>query len=191
MKMKSINSVLAILVSLIWAIVKLLEQAILVSLIFLRHDLEVNQIHVSGVIFYSIVFYIVPRIVIENAMDSNISSPVMNSAPVSPMTIASNEVQYDPNFSGGVDSLIVAPGTSGLTPSPNTEIDSAGQSTFLGGLTPLSPYPTIISPSIRQNWLYVDGNIEMPKDVSEGIMDSMNQSVWSGTYNLFVYELPN
>lgn len=124
---------------------------------------------------------------IDNApIVSNDSSPATKgtqSVPVSPNSLSSNtDIRNSSHISSGVDSLMVSPG---ITPARNTETDtSAGQSALLGGLSPLSPYPAI-SPSIRQSWLYVDSSIEMPRDVSEGLMDSMSQSVWSG--NVYYY----
>lgn len=76
---------------------------------------------------------------------------------------------------------MVAPGTNSMPSSPNamTEMESTGRSAFSGALSPISPFP-VLSPASRQNWLLIDGNVEMPNEVSEGLMDSMNHSIWSG-----------
>ncbi len=122
----------------------------------------------------------VPRIVIDNAVGTTAqSSPVTTpgTAPASPMSNFSVENQFDPNYSGGAYSLSVAPGSTSIPSSPNTDFESTGR---LGsGLSPYSPLPNL-SPASRQNWLLIDGNSEMPIDVSDGLMDSMNRSVWSG-----------
>lgn len=124
----------------------------------------------------------VPRIVIDNV--SNVTSqssptPSDNSIPVSPMSTFSMDNQYDPSYSGGAHSLSVAPGTSSLPSSPNTDFESTGR---LGsGLSPYSPMPNL-SPVSRQNWLLIDGNVEMPIDISDSLMDSMNHSMWSGKF---------
>ncbi|OAD00432.1 hypothetical protein MUCCIDRAFT_113913 [Mucor lusitanicus CBS 277.49] len=126
----------------------------------------------------------VPRIVIDNASaNTELSSPVSAgsvSIPVSPMSTFSMDNQYDPSYSGGGYSLMVAPGTNSMPSSPNTmtEMESTGRSAFSGALSPISPFPAL-SPASRQNWLLIDGNVEMPNEVSEGLMDSMNHSIWS------------
>ncbi|KAL9549481.1 hypothetical protein PS6_006058 [Mucor atramentarius] len=126
----------------------------------------------------------VPRIVIDNASaNTELSSPMSagsTSIPVSPMSTFSMENQYDPNYSGGGYSLMVAPGTNSMPSSPNamTEMESTGRSAFSGALSPISPFP-VLSPASRQNWLLIDGNVEMPNEISEGLMDSMNHSIWS------------
>lgn len=127
-----------------------------------------------------------PRIVIDNASaNTNLSSPISagtTSIPVSPMSTYSMDNQYDPAYSGGGYSLMVAPGTNSMPSSPNTitEMDSTGRSAFSTALSPFSPFPAL-SPTSRQNWLLIDGNVEMPTEVSEGLMDLMNHSIWSGT----------
>ncbi|CAO3640711.1 unnamed protein product [Mucor fragilis] len=127
----------------------------------------------------------VPRIVIDNASaNTELSSPISTestSIPVSPMSTFSMDNQYDPTYSGGGYSLMVAPGTNSMPSSPNTmtEMESTGRSAFSGALSPISPFPAL-SPASRQNWLLIDGNVEMPNEVSEGLMDSMNHSIWSG-----------
>ncbi|CEP11360.1 hypothetical protein [Parasitella parasitica] len=126
----------------------------------------------------------VPRIVIDNASaNTELSSPISVgsvSVPVSPISTFSVENQYDPSYSEGGLSLMVAPGTNSVPSSPNTnaEIDSTGRSVFSSALSPFSPIPAF-SPATRQTWLLIDGNVEMPTEVSEGIMDSMNHSIWS------------
>lgn len=123
----------------------------------------------------------VPRIVIDNVSGSTPQSSPMTagtaSIPVSPMSTSSMDNQYDPTYSGGGYSLAVAPGTSSIPSSPMTEFESSGR---LGsGLSPYSPFPNL-SPASRQNWLLIDGNGEMPIDISDGLMESMNHSIWSG-----------
>lgn len=122
----------------------------------------------------------VPRIVIDNvAAITSQSSPTPSGnslPPVSPMSNYSMDNQYDPYYSGGGHSLSVAPGTSSIPSSPNTEFDGSSR---LGGLSPYSPLPNL-SPGSRQNWLLIDGNVDMPTDISESLMDSMNHSMWSG-----------
>ncbi|CAO3641997.1 unnamed protein product [Mucor hiemalis] len=123
----------------------------------------------------------VPRIVIDNvstgALPTAQSSPATpGTAPVSPMSNFSLDNMYDPTYSGGGYSLSVAPGTSSLPSSPNTDFEGTGR---LGGaLSPYSPIPNL-SPASRQNWLLIDGNNEMPLDVSDGLMDSMSHNIWS------------
>lgn len=133
----------------------------------------------------------VPRIVIDNvsvAASQASPTPSANSIPVSPMSTFSMDNQYDPSYSGGARSLSVAPGTSSLPSSPNTDFESTGR---LGGLSPYSPMPNL-SPVSRQNWLLIDGNVEMPIDISDSLMDSMNHSMWSGKFTMhnffFVYK---
>lgn len=127
----------------------------------------------------------VPRIVIDNVSGiTSQSSPITagtTSIPVSPMTTSSMENQYDPTYSGGRDSLNVAPGTSSILSSPMTDFESSGR--LGGGLSPYSPFP-ILSPASRQNWLLIDGNGDMPIEISDGLMDSMNHSIWSGNVPL-------
>jgi hypothetical protein len=103
------------------------------------------------------------------------------SIPGSPLSTYSTDNQYDPSYSGGGYSLMVAPGTNSIPSSPNTDFDSTGRSAFTSALSPYSPFPTnLMSPASRQNWLLIDGNVEMPSELSEGLMDSMHHSVWSG-----------
>lgn len=132
----------------------------------------------------------VPRIVIDNVSGiTSQSSPITpgtTSIPVSPMSISSMDNQYDPTYSGGGYSLSVAPGTSSMPSSPFTEFESSGR---LGsGLSPYSPFPNL-SPASRQNWLLIDGNGEMPIDISDGLMESMNHSIWSGNVLLRIYSI--
>jgi hypothetical protein len=96
------------------------------------------------------------------------------------MSTYSTDNQYDPSYSGGGYSLMVAPGTNSIPSSPNTEFDGAGRSAFTSALSPYSPFPISMSPVSRQNWLLIDGNVEMPSEISDGLMDSMNHSIWSG-----------
>ncbi|KAI8075574.1 Ion transport protein-domain-containing protein [Thamnidium elegans] len=127
----------------------------------------------------------VPRIVIDNvpAVTSQASpTPSANSIPASPMSTFSMDNQYDPYYSNGAHSLSVAPGTSSLPSSPNTDFESTGR---LGGLSPYSPMPNL-SPASRQNWLLIDGNVEMPIDISDSLMDSMNHSMWSGKLTIHI-----
>lgn len=128
----------------------------------------------------------VPRIVIDNVSGmTSQSSPITpgtTSIPVSPMSTSSMENQYDPAYSGGAYSLSVAPGTTSIPSSPLTEFESSGR---LGNaLSPYSPFPNL-SPISRNNWLLIDGNGEMPIDISDGLMESMNHSIWSGIVFFF------
>ncbi|RCH95425.1 hypothetical protein CU098_003574, partial [Rhizopus stolonifer] len=123
----------------------------------------------------------VPRIVIDNvSANTDISSPASagtTSIPVSPMSTFSTENPLDPSYTSPAYSLIVAPGTSSIPSSPNTE--SGGRSSFSGALSPYSPLPPQLSPASRQNWLLIDGNIDMSTEMSDGLMDSINRSIWS------------
>ncbi|KAI9483591.1 MAG: Ion transport protein-domain-containing protein [Benjaminiella poitrasii] len=125
----------------------------------------------------------VPRIVIDN-VSANVdqSSPGTagtTSIPVSPLSNISMENQYDASLSGGPYSLMVAPGTNSNPSSPYTDFDNASRSPFSGGLSPYSPL-SHFSSSSRLNWALIDGNIEMPVEVSQGLIDSMGHSIWSG-----------
>lgn len=117
---------------------------------------------------------------IDNAsVNSSLSSPVTgdsNSIPASPISVYSTDNQFDPTYSGGMDSLAVYPGT-GSTVSPDTDSFLRSGTTSAG----LSPFP-ILSPNSRQNWSLIDGNSDMPSEISEGLMDSMSHSVWSGKH---------
>jgi hypothetical protein len=120
----------------------------------------------------------VPRIVIDNvsAMAAQ-SSPTTPGTILSPMSNFSTDNQYDTSFSGGAYSLSVAPGTSSIPSSPNTDFENSGR--MGSALSPYSPIPNL-SPASRQNWLLIDGNVEMPSEISDGLMDSMHHSIWSG-----------
>lgn len=133
---------------------------------------------------------LVPRIVIDNvSTGTGISlSPATNgsaSFPASPMSTYSTDNQFDPSYSSGGYSLMVAPGTNSIPSSPNTEFDGTGRTAFTNALSPRSPFPINLSPASRQNWLLIDGNVDMPSDISDGLMDSMHHSVWSGKVTLF------
>lgn len=131
----------------------------------------------------------VPRIVIDNVStimttQSSPTTPGTTSIPVSPMSHFSMDNQYDASFSGGAYSLSVAPGTSSIPSSPNTDFEHSGR---LGGsLSPYSPIPNLSPNSSRQNWLLIDGNVEMPTEISDNLMDSMHHSIWSGNVLLLI-----
>ncbi|KAI8889134.1 hypothetical protein K501DRAFT_329474 [Backusella circina FSU 941] len=127
----------------------------------------------------------VPSIVINNAAEEPsplsagpLSSPLTpltyhhHQYPSSPMSPNSTEVQYDISHSVSDAS------------SPTIEIDHLNRTNTThstGGLSPMSPLPlaTSFGSPRHQTWLLMDGNSEMPNDVSDGLMDSLSKSVWS------------
>ncbi|KAI7900056.1 Ion transport protein-domain-containing protein [Cokeromyces recurvatus] len=123
----------------------------------------------------------VPRIVINSMDYSTASTTGTTSLPVSPQSAFSMENQYDSPVSNGIYPLMITTtfGTNSSPSSPNTEFDSIYRSPFSGGLSP-SPVTHHPSPSTRLNWALIDGNLEMPIEISQGLMDSMNHSIWSG-----------
>ncbi|KAI8378680.1 Ion transport protein-domain-containing protein [Choanephora cucurbitarum] len=137
----------------------------------------------------------VPRIVIDNApANTDYSSPISagtNSIPVSPMSTYSVEnTPLDSSYGGPAYSLVVAAGTNSIPSSPNTDFETtggSGRSPFTGVLSPYSPLAPQLSPASRQHWLLIDGNLDMSTEMSDGLMDSIQSSVWSGMIG-FVHE---
>jgi hypothetical protein len=93
----------------------------------------------------------------------------------------STEVQYDVSHSVSDAS------------SPVIEIDQLNRTNTTqgtGGLSPMSPLPlaTPFTSPRHQTWLLMDGNSEMPTEVSDGLMNSLSKSVWSGKENdIYMY----
>ncbi|KAI8977429.1 Ion transport protein-domain-containing protein [Mycotypha africana] len=129
----------------------------------------------------------VPRIVIDNAHvnpDTSSDTPMLSTAgtltipPLSPLSAISMDSQYNAYSPGGT-SLIVASGTPNTSPSP---IDSSSQNASASTLSPESLIP-FTSPTSKNNWLLIDGNADMPSELSDSLLNIIDQSVWSGKYN--------
>ncbi|KAI8378320.1 Ion transport protein-domain-containing protein [Blakeslea trispora] len=129
----------------------------------------------------------VPRIVIDNApLNTDNFSPVSagtNSIPVSPMSTYSVEnTPLDSSYGGPAYSLAVTAGTNSIPSSPNTDFEATGgsnRSPFTNVLSPYSPMAPQLSPASRQHWLLIDGNVDMSTETSDGLMDSIQNSIWS------------
>lgn len=113
---------------------------------------------------------------------SPITTPVSFSNPVSPMSIFSTDAQCNASVLPGLpDSLSAGVSSNSVPSSPYTDFDSNGRSYRAFSLLPHSPLPPGLSPTtIRQNWLLMDANADMPADISEDLIDSMDHSLWAG-----------
>ncbi|RCI07266.1 calcium channel protein [Rhizopus stolonifer] len=127
-----------------------------------------------------IVINTVPTVPVDNI--SPITTPVSFSNPVSPMSIFSTDAQCNASVLPGLpDSLSAGVSSNSVPSSPYTDFDSNGRSYRAFSLLPHSPLPPGLSPTtIRQNWLLMDANADMPADISEDLIDSMDHSLWAG-----------
>ncbi|KAI9268809.1 Ion transport protein-domain-containing protein [Sporodiniella umbellata] len=135
-----------------------------------------------------IVINTVPSVSIDNT--SPMTTPVSFSNPTSPISVFSTDAQYNSSASPGLpDSLSVGISSNSAPSSPFSDYDhSNGRSPRSLGLAPHSPLPPGLSPTtIRQNWLLMDANAEMPNDISDGLLDSMEHTIWAGMLYLILY----
>jgi hypothetical protein len=118
----------------------------------------------------------VPSIIISSdpphIAHSSPTTPGSYSSPASPNY--SLDAHYDSSLIG--DNLSILPNSSLSSP-----LEYDNRSSHSGGLSPYSPTPSA-SPTSRQNWQLIDGNMEMPFDISESLVALMSHSVWSSKF---------
>ncbi|EIE92076.1 hypothetical protein RO3G_16787 [Rhizopus delemar RA 99-880] len=124
-----------------------------------------------------IVINTVPTVAVDNS--SPATTPGAFSNPVSPMSMFSTDVQFNsPNATGVSDSPNLWINTNSQPSSPRTDFDRSPRTI---GLLPHSPLLPSLSPATtRQNWLLMDANADMPTEISEGLLESINHSMWAG-----------
>ncbi|KAG0747200.1 hypothetical protein G6F57_006621 [Rhizopus arrhizus] len=124
-----------------------------------------------------IVINTVPTVAVDNS--SPATTPGAFSNPVSPMSMFSTDVQFNsPNAAGISDSPNLWINTNSQPSSPRTDFDRSPRTI---GLSPHSPLLPSLSPATtRQNWLLMDANADMPTEISEGLIESINHSMWAG-----------
>jgi hypothetical protein len=89
------------------------------------------------------------------------------------------DAHYDSSLIG--DNLSILPNSSLSSP-----LEYDNRSSHSGGLYPYSPTPSA-SPTSRQNWQLIDGNMEMPFEISESLVELMSHSVWSSKFFFFFF----